>query len=273
MSEREEVRLTALARSGGLGGKVASGELAQLLAELPIPCDPNLLVDSTASDDAAVYQIGSELAIVFSADYFPPMVDDPYVYGQIAVADALSDVYAMGATPALALNLASFPTGRLDLAVFRDILRGGVDKADEAGVLIAGGHSLRDEEPKYGLAVIGFAHPERVIRNGGARPGDRLILSKPLGVGTITTAAREGHIPEATPQNRAALEERVQWQGDVDPVLQNMLLEPQISGGLLFAVPADQAGGLAAGLRQAGVAAAEIREITKETRGTVRVLP
>ncbi len=148
-----------------------------------------LLVGTETSDDAAVYQVGKELAIIQTVDFFTPVVDDPYLFGQIAAANALSDVYAMGGEPKLALNLAAFPNC-LDIEILGEILRGGADKVMEAGAVLAGGHTISDEEPKYGLCVTGFVHPEKMWKNYGARPGDSLILTKPLGSGIISTAVK-----------------------------------------------------------------------------------
>ncbi len=148
-----------------------------------------LLVGTETSDDAAVYQVGKELAIIQTVDFFTPVVDDPYLFGQIAAANALSDVYAMGGEPKLALNLAAFPNC-LDIEILGEILRGGADKVMEAGAVLAGGHTISDEEPKYGLCVTGFVHPENMWKNYGARPGDSLILTKPLGSGIISTAVK-----------------------------------------------------------------------------------
>lgn len=142
-------------------------------------------------DDAAVYRLGDDLALVQTVDVFTPVVDDPYLYGAISAANALSDVYAMGGRPILALNIVGFPRGKLPLTVLEEILRGGSDKTREAGVTIAGGHSIDDPEPKYGLAVTGLVHPDRVVRNVGARPGDQLVLTKPLGIGIITTGIKQ----------------------------------------------------------------------------------
>jgi len=148
-------------------------------------------------DDAAVYRLGDDLALVQTVDVFTPVVDDPYHYGAISAANALSDVYAMGGRPILALNIVGFPRGKLPMSVLAEILRGGSDKAGEAGVLIAGGHSIDDPEPKYGLAVTGLVHPDRVVRNVGARPGDALVLTKPLGIGIITTGIKQEQTPPA----------------------------------------------------------------------------
>lgn len=147
---------------------------------------------TSTADDAGVYRLGPDLALVQTIDIFTPIVDDPYWFGAIAAANALSDVYAMGGTPRLALNFAGFPRAKLPLDVLGEILRGGADKCAEAGVTIIGGHTIDDPEPKYGLAVTGFVHPDRVITNAAARPGDRLVLTKPLGMGIVTTALKQG---------------------------------------------------------------------------------
>ena len=150
---------------------------------------PNLLVGLDPSDDAAVYKISEDAAIIQTLDFFPPVVDDPYDYGAIAAANAMSDVYAMGGEVVLALNICGFPPD-MDPAIVAEILRGGAEKVAEAGAVLAGGHTLDDREPKYGLAVMGIVHPERVLTKAGARPGDVLVLTKPLGVGIITTALK-----------------------------------------------------------------------------------
>ena len=179
-----EVKLTKLAQCAGCGAKVGAGVLAQLLEGLQVHQDPNLLVGFDRSDDASVYRVSDDLALVQTVDFFPPIADDPYLFGQIAAANALSDVYAMGGEPKLALNLMCVPKDMPQEAV-RQILRGGYDKVYEAGCLITGGHSILDPEPKYGLAVTGFVRPDRVLTNSGARPGDVLLLTKPLGLSLI----------------------------------------------------------------------------------------
>lgn len=161
--------------------------MAQVLRYLPVPKDANLLVGANTLDDAAVYRISDDLAIVQTIDFITPVVDDPYSFGAIVAANALSDIYAMGAKPVLALNIVGFPAKALPLSMLGEILRGGADKAAEAGVTIVGGHSIDDNEPKYGLAVTGFVHPNKLVRNATAQPGDALILTKPLGIGIITT--------------------------------------------------------------------------------------
>ena len=182
-----QVKLTKLAKCAGCGAKVGAGVLAQLLEGVRTHTDPNLLVGFDKSDDASVYNLSDELALVQTVDFFPPIADDPYLFGQIAATNALSDVYAMGGEPKLALNLLCVPRDMPNEAV-HEILRGGYDKVYEAGCLITGGHSIFDEEPKYGLAVTGFVRPDRVLTNSGAKPGDVLLLTKPLGVGILSTA-------------------------------------------------------------------------------------
>lgn len=184
-----DAKLTKLSKCAGCGAKVGAGVLAKLLGDLPTHTDPNLLVGFDRSDDASVYRVSDTLALVQTVDFFPPIVDDPYLFGQIAATNALSDVYAMGGEPKLALNLLCVPEKMPSEAV-RAILAGGYDKVYEAGAIITGGHSIFDEEPKYGLSVTGFVHPEKVLKNLGARPGDVLFLTKPLGVGILTTAKK-----------------------------------------------------------------------------------
>ena len=157
--------------------------------------DKNLLVGFETSDDAAVYRVAPDIALISTVDYITPPVDDPYWFGQIAAANSLSDVYAMGGRPLTALNLVMFPSKKLDMGVLKDILRGGSDKVKEAGASIAGGHSVDDNEPKYGLAVTGRVHPDRVLTNKGCRAGDALILTKPLGTGVLFNAGRSGKLP------------------------------------------------------------------------------
>lgn len=167
------------------------GALSQLLTTLRLPTSPNLLVGLEVSDDAAVYQLDKETALVQTVDFFPPIVDEPYTYGAIAAANALSDVYAMGGRPILALAIAAFPEN-LDPAIMAAILQGGADKVAEAGAVVAGGHTVVDREPKYGLCVTGLVAPGKILAKAGARPGDTLLLTKPLGTGIITTAEKRG---------------------------------------------------------------------------------
>ena len=184
-----EVKLTKLAKCAGCGAKVGAGVLAQLLDGIKVHSDPNLLVGFDKSDDASVYKVSDDLALVQTVDFFPPIADDPYLFGQIAATNALSDVYAMGGEPKLCLNIMAIPADMPKEAV-HDLLRGGYDKVYEAGALITGGHSILDEEPKYGLAVTGFVHPDKVLTNSGAKPGDVLLFTKPIGIGVLTTAAK-----------------------------------------------------------------------------------
>ena len=184
-----EVRLTKLASCAGCGAKVGAGTLSRLLEGFQTHTDPNLIVGYDRSDDASVYVISEHQAIVQTTDFFPPIVDDPYLYGQIAAANAISDIYAMGGEPKLALNVMCVADSMDDHTV-REILRGGYAKAYEAGVIISGGHTIHGSEPIYGLAVTGFVDPVKVFTNAGARPGDVLILTKKLGVGILTTAGK-----------------------------------------------------------------------------------
>lgn len=310
----DEIKLTKLAKCAGCGAKVGAGTLAQLLEDIKVHHDPNLLVGFDKSDDASVYKISDELALVQTVDFFPPIADDPYLFGQIAATNALSDVYAMGGEPKLALNIMCVPENMPKEAV-HEILRGGYDKVYEAGALITGGHSIFDDEPKYGLAVTGFVHPEKMLTNSAARPGDVLLLTKPIGIGILTSAmkaelcsaettalayrlmstlnktardcmvkyrvhsctdvtgfgllghsyemangsgvqitldtkaidlipeslefARMGILPAGMYRNRSFAEAAVDG-GEVEVAVQDMLYDPQTSGGLLMAVdPAD----------------------------------
>ena len=169
--------------------------IAQVLSNLPKTRDPNLLVGTETHDDAGVYRLSDDLALVQTVDFFPPVIDDPYTYGRIAAANALSDVYAMGGTPITALNLVGYPDDRLGMDWLGKILQGGAERCQAAGCTIVGGHTVRDAEIKFGLSVTGTVHPSRVITNAYARPGDVLVLTKPLGTGFVTTAAKRGVCP------------------------------------------------------------------------------
>ena len=319
-----EAKLTKLASCAGCGAKVGAGTLALLLQDFKTRTDPRLIVGFDKSDDASVYVINDETALIQTVDFFPPIVDDPYLFGQIAATNAISDIYAMGGEPRLALNLMCTAEG-MEEEWIREILRGGYDKAYEAGVIISGGHTIRGSEPLYGLAVTGFARPEQIRKNAGARPGDVLILTKPLGVGILTTAAKAelaapdlmdrlhgqmatlnrdacrimqkyrvhactdvtgfglmGHscemaqgsgctlhlltekipfheealemadmglIPAGAYRNRQFAEKHVSVHGNVGRALQDILYDPQTSGGLLIAVDPDDAGTLIRELR------------------------
>lgn len=216
----DEIKLTKLAKCAGCGAKVGAGVLAQLLEDIKVHTDPNLLVGFDKSDDASVYKVSEELALVQTVDFFPPIADDPYVFGQIAATNALSDVYAMGGEPKLCLNIMAVPKDMPKEAVHQ-LLKGGYDKVYEAGALITGGHSILDDEPKYGLAVTGFVHPDKILTNSGAKPGDVLLFTKPIGIGVLTTAAKADMVtPESmelairmmTTLNKAARDVMVQFR-------------------------------------------------------------
>jgi selenide,water dikinase len=311
--------------------------------------DPNLIVGMDRADDAGVYKLSEDLAIIQTLDFFTPIVDDPYMFGQIAAANSLSDVYAMGGQPLTAMNIVCFPIKTMDISVLREILRGGLDKMKEAGVTLAGGHSVEDPELKYGLSVTGTIHPSRVLTNVGAEPGDVLILTKPLGTGIINTAIKAGMATEELAQavadcmarlNKAAAEvvrevgaractdvtgfglvghafEMIQGTGrgiiiyasqvplfaeavgfaeiglvpggtyrnrdfrihmvdtdqDVSPFLQDILFDPQTSGGLLIAVPGEKAREMLEKLREKGVSeAAVIGEFTDQPEERIRIV-
>ncbi|GAW93703.1 selenide, water dikinase [Calderihabitans maritimus] len=316
------------------------GTLYEILKTLPVFEHPDLLVSGAKLDDAGVYRLNDDLALIQTVDFFTPMVDEPYLFGEIAAANALSDVYAMGGTPLTAMNITAFPTCSLDLGILRDILAGGASKVQEAGALLVGGHTIEDKEPKYGLAVTGTVHPQRVVTNQGAKPGDLLVLTKPVGVGIITTAikageasrraareaadimrqlnnkaaqvmvevgvnactditgfglighiyeicvgsnvgveievhdipvleaaleyARMGLVPGGAYVNRRFLEEKIHWVGNVPEEIQDVLFDPQTSGGLLIVVPQDKANRLTEKLEAVGVKGFKIGRVTDE---------
>jgi selenide,water dikinase len=190
----QTVPLTSLAKAGGCAAKYAAAQLETLLGGL-VPADADdLLVGLDPADDAAVYRLDAERAIVFTVDFFPPLVDDPHAFGAIAATNALNDVFAMGGSPLLALSVTAFPE-ELPVEVLRSVLEGAEERVRAAGALLAGGHTIRDEEPKYGLAVVGTVHPDAVWTKAGAKPGDALFLTKPLGTGIVLQAHREGRAP------------------------------------------------------------------------------
>lgn len=222
VSTTEPVRLTQQVKAGGCASKLAPGTLSAVLARLPRQTDENLLVGFETADDAGVYRIGPEQALVQTVDFFTPMVDDPFTYGRIAATNALSDVYAMGGRALTALSLVCFPQDG-DPAVLEQILRGGLSVMEEAGCVVLGGHSVRDHEMKFGYAVTGLVHPDRVLKNTGARVGDALVFTKALGTGVITTALKQGKaqpawvdaaIASMTTSNRRASE--IVMQSDFD---------------------------------------------------------
>ena len=341
-----EIRMTKLASCAGCGAKVGAGTLAKLLQGLPTVRDENLLVGYDTSDDACVYKVSDELVIVETLDFFPPIVDDPFMFGQIAAANAISDIYAMGAVPKLALNIMAVSKEMSDEAV-REVLRGGYTKAAEAGVMISGGHTIRDVEPKYGLSVTGFARPEEIRLNCTPRVGDVLILTKALGTGVISTAnkvdmvsketyaravnqmaelnrvpaetarkyavhsltdvtgfglmghtsemanggaltaviessrvpmlpevlslAEMGILPEGMYRNRQFAEPFSEIAPGVSRAVQDILFDPQTSGGLLMAVDEKDADALLAELSDKVPAAARIGYVTENQGCAIRV--
>jgi selenide, water dikinase len=186
------VALTSLSHGAGCGCKLPAAAIGPLLAGLSRSTDPNVLVGFDTADDAGVYKLRDDLALVHTVDFFTPIVDDPFDFGRIAAANALSDVYAMGATPISALNLVAFSLNELGVEVLREILRGSAEVAAQAGVAILGGHSIEDSEPKFGLAVTGVVHPDKLLTNAGGLPQDVLVLTKPLGAGAVSTALKRG---------------------------------------------------------------------------------
>jgi selenide,water dikinase len=305
---------------------------------LVFPTDENVIVGLERADDAGVYKISDGLALIQTVDFFTPIVDDPYGFGQIAAANALSDVYAMGGTPKTAMNLVAFPVKEMDLSVLRQIIQGGLDKLTEAEVVLIGGHSIEDKELKYGLSVTGFVHPSKVLTKKNLRPGDRLVLTKPLGTGIVNTAIKAGMaskeltdrvtrlmaelnreaagimtnfdvsactdvtgfgllghlaemvlgsgtsakiysdqvpviaealefaamglIPAGAYKNREFRESMIAFADTVGRSRQDVLVDPQTSGGLLISVNSQQAEALVAALKDAGIEdAARIGEV------------
>lgn len=214
MATEQVVRLTQQVKAGGCASKLPPGSLRAVLSKLPVQNDPNVLVGFETSDDAGIYMIAPDLAMVQTVDFFTPLVDDPFTFGQIAATNSLSDVYAMGGRPVSALSMVCFPQSG-DLAILEQIMRGGLAKMTEAGCTVVGGHSVRDEEMKFGYAVTGLIDPAKVKTNARAMAGDVLILTKPIGTGVITTALKQGKARQAwvdaavtsmTTLNRAAAE-------------------------------------------------------------------
>lgn len=339
------MKLLSSCSSGGCGAKIGPDELAEYLRQMPGFNDPDLLVGFGGSDDAAVYRLSPELALVSTVDFFPPMVDDPHLFGRIAAANALSDVYAMGGRPIMALNLVTFPQKAAKEAL-GEILRGGAEKVQEAGAVIGGGHSIYDHEPKYGLAVTGLVRPDRIWRNNTPAAGDVLLLTKPLGSGLVMAAYRAGLAGSAEFQAAAAVMERLNRYaadrlrdfpinavtdvtgfglaahalemagedqtlvidldslpllpgalgyaadylataagqrnrnhlagridlGSTDPARQEILFDPQTSGGLLVSLPAASAAAALSELKQAEAGAAIIGLVTERADFPVVIL-
>jgi selenide,water dikinase len=324
------------------------GDLDRALCGMEFPTDSNVLVGLDHADDAGVYKISDDLAIIQTVDFFTPIVDDPYWFGQIAAANALSDVYAMGGVPKTAMNLVAFPLKDMDMSILRQIIQGGLDKMKEAGVVLVGGHSVEDKELKYGLSVTGFVHPDRILTKKDLKVGDRLILTKPLGTGIINTAVKGGlasaeiietvtrlmatlnrdaaqimekypvhactditgfgllgHVAEMIidspfairlisnnipiiPQtfdyagmglvpagaynNREFRECMVDFSPSVDRLMQDVLFDPQTSGGLLICVDKESAENLLAELQKSGIKeVAIIGEVVSEPEGKIVV--
>ena len=334
-----EVKLTKLANCAGCGAKMGAGTLARMLEGFKSHCDPRLIVGYDKSDDASVYALDENTALIQTTDFFPPIVDDPYLYGKIAATNAMSDVYALGGEPKLALNILCAAEGMADETI-REILRGGYDAAYDAGAIITGGHTIRGAEPIYGLAVSGFVHPQKVLTNSNARPGDMLILTKPLGVGIITTGAKAdmversvldriyrqmatlnkaardimvkypvhsctdvtgfallGHsyemtqgsgctihiqtdrvpyhpealelaamglVPAGAYRNREFAQAGVAVRGKLSLAMEDILYDPQTSGGLLFALPGEEAEACLVRLRESVPDAAIIGYVTEK---------
>ncbi|PIC57284.1 selenide, water dikinase SelD [Sporosarcina sp. P12(2017)] len=342
------VKLTSLSSKGGCGCKIGPADLAEVLRTLPPGlADPNLLVGLDTGDDAGVYKINDTTAIVQTLDFFTPIVNDPYDFGQVAAANAISDVYAMGGKPITALNIVAFPIHTLDRSILTEILRGAADKLKEAGAVLVGGHSIDDQEPKFGMQVTGTVHPDKIRTNAGAKPGDRLILTKPIGVGIMTTSlkngllseeeeihvtkvmttlnktaaevmddysihastdvtgfgllghasematgsgvclridnekvpvlprtrelAEAGSVPGGTKNNFAHIEDMVEYPESLDQIGRWILCDAVTSGGLLVSVAGDEADRLHAQLREAGVDAHIIGEVTDEHNGRIIV--
>ena len=196
MSETKEIKLTHYTHGLGCACKIQPQNLEKVLKSLPLVYDPNVLVGTETADDATIYKLTGDMALVQTLDFFTPIVDDPYDFGAIAAANALSDIYAMGAKPIFALNIVGFPEDTLPLTILEQILKGAHDKAAEAGIPVLGGHTIEDPEPKYGMVVSGIIHPDKILKNKGAKPGDMLILTKPIGTGIISTAIKRGLVSD-----------------------------------------------------------------------------
>ena len=323
------------------------GDLSEAICGLPLLSSPDLIRGMESLDDAGVYKMTDDLALIQTIDFFTPIVDDPYLFGQIAVANALSDVYTMGGRPLLGMNVVCFPTKTMDIEVLKSILKGGADKMREAGVILVGGHSIDDAELKYGLSVAGIVHPKKLVTNSGAKVGDGLILTKPLGFGIITTAlkagvageetvnkitkymatlnakaselmqevgvhactditgfglighacqlaqnsqvgikihfsdvpifnealafSKQGFTPGGLHRNREFYSPKVKISGQLPDFMQDILFDPQTSGGLLISLDLSKAELLLEKLSQAGVEAALIGEVVAKPKELIAV--
>lgn len=339
--------LTANVKAGGCAAKISSAELHQILTNLPLTSSPNLLTGLEHFEDAAVYSLSKDSAIIQTIDFFPPVVDDPYLYGMISATNALSDVYAMGGTPIMALNVLCFPTCDFPIDVVREIVRGGAAQVQAAGAVLAGGHSIQSQEPIYGLSVTGVVHPDKILTNGGAKRGDVLVLTKPLGTGVallgmkanllageaekslvksltllnknaleiglkyspnaatdvtgfglighvhemgkasglsaqlwapslpllpdVLELAEQGFVPAGAYANRNSYEQITTYINDVDLAITDLCFDPQTSGGLLFAIPANKSEQLVKELLAADIQAACIGKFTDGKSGNVEV--
>lgn len=349
MEDTKKLRLTETVTGAGCASKLAPGDLDRALCGMVFPTDENVIVGLDRADDAGIYKISDDLALIQTVDFFTPIVDDPYWFGQIAAANALSDVYAMGGTPKTAMNLVAFPVKTMDIGILRQIIQGGIDKLTEASTVLLGGHSIEDKELKYGLSITGFVHPARVLTKKNLLAGDRLVLTKPLGTGIINTAIKGGFasdklietvtrlmatlnrdaaevmkdfpvhactditgfgllghmaemvlgsglgihiqansvpilkeaieyagmglIPAGMHKNRKFRELMVDVSPSVDIVVQDVLFDPQTSGGLLICVAGDSAEHLLNRLKERGVSqAAIIGKVTTEPKEKIKII-
>jgi selenide,water dikinase len=262
------VKLTSLSHGAGCACKLSPAGLMPVIAGLPRSSDPNLLVGHETADDAGAYRVSDDLAIVTTVDFFTPIVDDPYDFGRIAATNALSDVYAMGARPLTALNLVAYSLEQLGDEILREILRGGADVAATAGCAIVGGHSIDDSEPKYGLAVTGAVHPDRLVRNSTARAGDEIYLTKPVGGGVASTAMKRGQASEELVSAAIAVMTTLNAEASEQAVAAGASAMTDVTGfGLLGHLhELTHASGLAADLDASAVPAiAGVRELLEST--------
>jgi selenide,water dikinase len=348
MLETKPFRLTESVKAAGCASKLSPAALDKVLGRLPRQHDPNVLVGFDHADDAGVYQLSPEQALVQTVDFFTPVVDDPYTFGQIAATNALSDVYAMGGKPLTSLAMVCFPE-KADLEILQQILAGGLSKMVEAGCTVIGGHSIRDNETKFGYSVTGVVHPKKVLANAGAKPGDVLIFTKALGTGVISTAikkgkaepawieasvrsmttlnkkaaevivqgefrvnamtdvtgfglighareialasnvglrifaqdiallpgaldcVRAGFIPGGLNHNRDFAECLVSYEAEISAELKALLFDPQTAGGLLISVATDDSDALIRQLKDAGVPAHQIGNVTESQKPLIRI--